>query len=75
MGLNAAGVDEVIKRVDEGHADAVGRLVLVGTGLWTVGGNSPATTIELVVGSASRGHIRDWNGWLLGRKRWGEDKG
>ena len=35
LGLNAAGVDEVVKRVDEGHADAAERRVLVGTGFET----------------------------------------
>lgn len=56
LGLDAAGVDEIIKRVDEGHADA-------------------ATTIELVVGSASRGHDCGWSVWLSGRKRGKEGKG
>ena len=57
LGLNAARVDEVVERVDEGHADAVENWVLVGTGFRTGGGGSPATTIELVVGPASRGHV------------------
>ena len=68
-------MDEIIKRVDEGHADAVGRWLLVGTGIWTGGGGSPATTIELVVGSASRGHDCGWSVWLSGRKRGKEGKG
>ena len=50
-------MDEVVERVDEGHADAVESWVLAGTGFRTGGGGSPATTIELVVGPASRGHV------------------
>ena len=68
-------MDEVVKRVDERHADAVENWVLVGTGFRTGGGGSPATTIELIVGPASRGHVCGWNGWLSEGKRGVEDKG